>query len=275
VEGATMCAPREEDVQAARALEQQRAAEKEARAIERARRQWEQEAASAAAAEKEAAVKEALRKERRKLMDAAAAEKEAAVKEALRKERAKLKAEHAMALAAKAAEAAKLAKDAEAADATALAAMEAAKKAEEAEATAKNEAKALKCKIRLLCEPKAPPRPKSPPSPRCVTDTLTTIDKAEKTPRVGRRSHSFSTGQHAAPPLAAGITNEELSSLLAQREAARNARNWHLCDSLRAQLHAKHIYILDARRGSPGTWSSRDGRRGIITGPDYFKSPDA
>ena len=61
---------------------------------------------------------------------------------------------------------------------------------------------------------------------------------------------------------AAQLTETDINQLVAQREQARQARNWPLGDSLRDQLRAAGVEIYDKEK----FWKSWDGKVGIIGG---------
>lgn len=81
-----------------------------------------------------------------------------------------------------------------------------------------------------------------------------------------------------APPAgpAGSISNDELVSLLTQRENARVGRDWGMSDSLRTALEQRGVSVTDGRRSSGttiGIWTCTDGRTGVTHGPDFFASP--
>ena len=54
---------------------------------------------------------------------------------------------------------------------------------------------------------------------------------------------------------AMGIGRAEVDALVAERTAARRARDWARADAIRADLDAKHVVVMDGAEGT--TWRVR------------------
>jgi len=51
-----------------------------------------------------------------------------------------------------------------------------------------------------------------------------------------------------------GLTEEAISAKLAQREAARTAKDWAASDAIRDELLAQGIAVMDGASGQPSSW---------------------
>lgn len=70
------------------------------------------------------------------------------------------------------------------------------------------------------------------------------------------------------------LDDEKIAALLRERTDAKARRDFAQADALRATLEQHGIKINDARQlGMVGTWTDSNGRRGNLTGPDFFLDP--
>ena len=71
----------------------------------------------------------------------------------------------------------------------------------------------------------------------------------------------------AEPPPGATISNADLAIKLQERQAAKARRDFAASDAIRSELESLHgIKCVDNTR----SWIANDGRRGNLTGPDFF-----
>ena len=78
----------------------------------------------------------------------------------------------------------------------------------------------------------------------------------------------------SAPAAQPTLDDEKIAALLRERTDAKARRDFAQADALRATLEQHGIKINDARQlGMVGTWTDSNGRRGNLTGPDFFLDP--